>query len=239
MQRPTLIFLPGTLCSPALFDHQIRHLSEIADVRVVDVHRQDTLSAVARWVLEQVDGAFAVAGLSYGGIVAFELWRQAAARISRMALLNTNPLPPSPEMRERQLRFASMARQGEFRRITADFLKDAMLHPDHRGDPALSALVLEMADAIGVEGFLNTVKAQLARPDSTPDLPTITCPTLVLTGREDAVVPLDIQAAMAKALPNSRFVIVERCGHLSALEQPEIVTAALRDWLLGVGIWQG
>jgi pimeloyl-ACP methyl ester carboxylesterase len=44
---------------------------------------------------------------------------------------------------------------------------------------------------------------------------------------------------MAKALPNSRFVIVERCGHLSALEQPEIVTAALRDWLLGVGIWQG
>jgi pimeloyl-ACP methyl ester carboxylesterase len=238
MPRLPLLLLPGTLCSPALFAHQVARLEDVAAPRVVAVHLHDNLRDVARYVLGQVEGAFAVAGLSYGGIVAFELWRQAPERIARMALLNTNPRPASPEMRERQQRFVGMAHLGEFRSITTDFLKDAMLHPDHRKDLALREAVLKMAESIGVDGFVNTVKAQLTRPDSMPDLPRITCPTLVLTGREDTVVPLPVHEAMAAALPNSRLVIVEHCGHLSTLEQPDIVTAALRDWLTGAGIWK-
>jgi pimeloyl-ACP methyl ester carboxylesterase len=106
-----------------------------------------------------------------------------------------------------------------------------MLHPNHQTDLALRQTVLQMAESIGVQGFVNTVKAQLARPDSMPDLPHITCPTLVLTGREDLVIPLAVHQQMAALLPNSRLVIVEVCGHLSTLEQPHIVTQALRDWL--------
>lgn len=232
-----LVLLPGTLCSAALFAHQVEHLADIAAPRVIDVHLQDTLPAVARYVLEQVDGQFAAVGLSYGGIVAFELWRQAPERIVKLALLNTNPRAASAEMRQRQQRFVGMAHGGEFRSITTDFLKDAMLHPDHRQNRALRDLVLRMAEQIGVQGFVNTVKAQLARPDSLPDLPRITCPTLVLSGCEDTVVPAAVHIEMVNALPNARLVMVERCGHLSALEQPEIVTAALRDWLTGSGGW--
>jgi pimeloyl-ACP methyl ester carboxylesterase len=113
-----------------------------------------------------------------------------------------------------------------------------MLHPDHQKDHALREKVLNMAEHIGIVGFVNEVKAQLARPSAIPDLPHITCPTLVLTGREDRVVPLSIHEAMVRQLPNSRLVIVEQCGHLSTLEQPEIVTQALRDWLTHEGIWK-
>lgn len=232
-----LLLLPGTLCNATLFAHQVAHLEDVARPQVVAVHLQDDLRAVARYVLSQVEGPFAVAGLSYGGIVAFEMWRQAAARIVKLALLNTNPRPPSSETRERQQRFVGMAHLGEFRSITTDFLKDAMLHPDHRRDLKLREAVLDMAESIGVQGFVNTVRAQLSRPDSTPDLPRITCPTLVLTGREDTVVPLPVHVEMAQALPRSRLVIVEQCGHLSTMEQPEIVTGALREWLTESGAW--
>jgi pimeloyl-ACP methyl ester carboxylesterase len=230
-----LLLLPGTLCTAALFEYQVAHLADICAPQVVSVHLQDDLKEVARYVLSQAEGEFAVAGLSYGGIVALEMWRQAPERIVKLALLNTNPRAASEETRARQQRMVGMAHLGEFRQITTDYLKDAMLHPDHRKDFALREAVLKMAEEIGIEGFVNTIKAQLARPDSMPDLPGIHVPTLVLTGREDMVVPLPVHEAMAQALPNCRFVVVEHCGHLSTMEQPEIVTEALRDWLKGEG----
>jgi len=238
MSKLPLLLLPGTLCDATLFEHQLANLTDVASPWVVDVHHQDNLRDVAQYVLQQVEGDFAVAGLSYGGIVAFALWRQASQRIVKIALLNTNPYAAAPQTRETQQRFVGMAQLGQFKAITTDFLKDVMLHPDHQKNLALREKVLRMAETIGISGFINEVKAQLARPDAMPDLPNIPCPTLVLTGREDRVVPLATHEAMNAALPNSRLVIVEHCGHLSTMEQPQIVTQALHDWLSESGIWK-
>lgn len=238
MGKIPLLLLPGTLCDATLFEHQLANLTDVCDPIAVDVHHQDNLPDVAAYVLAQVDSEFAVAGLSYGGIVAFELWRQAPKRITKMALLNTNPYPAAPQTRESQQRFVGMAHLGEFREVTTDFLKDIMLHPDHQKDTILREKVLNMAKTIGIEGFVNEVKAQLARPSAIPDLPHITCPTLVLTGREDTVVPLQYHQEMHAQLPNSRLVVVEHCGHLTTMEQPDFVTNALRDWLTNKGIWE-
>ena len=201
MDKLPLLLLPGTLCDATLFEHQVANLTDVAIPQVVEIHHQDSLTAVAEYVLKQVDGSFAVVGLSYGGIIAFELWRQAPERIAKMALLNTSPHPPTEEKRISQQRFVGMAHLGEFREVTTDFLKDVMLHPDHRKDEVLRQKVLDMAESIGVQGFVNEIKAQLARPDSMPDLPSITCPVLVLTGREDTVIPVHVHEAMAASLP--------------------------------------
>lgn len=238
MTKLPLLLLPGTLCDATLFEHQVRYLRAVCEPQVVDVHLQDNLPDVAKYVLSQVDGQLAVAGLSYGGIVAFEMWRQAPHRIQKIALLNTTPHEPAPQTRANQQRFVGMAHLGEFREITTDFLKDVMLHPDHQQDNLLREKVLKMAQSIGIEGFVNEVKAQLARPSAIPDLSSIECPTLVLTGRQDTVIPVDIHQDMARLLPNSRLMILEHCGHLSTLEQPEHTTTALKHWLTGEGIWK-
>ena len=238
MSRLPLVLLPGTLCDASLFAPQVDALADIAVPQVVDVHLQDSIGAVAQYVLGQVDGVFAVAGLSYGGIIAFELWRQAPERVAKMALLNTNPHDASPETRASQQRFIGMAHLGEFREVTTDFLKDVMLHPDHRKDLAMRETILNMAQHIGITGFVNEVKAQLARPSSVPDLASITCPTLILTGKQDTVVPVEKHQMMTERIPHAHLVVVEHCGHLSTLEQPAIVNAALRDWLTDDGIWK-
>ena len=238
MEKLPLLLLPGTLCDAMLFEHQLKHLTDVAQPQLIDVHLQDNLRDVAAYVIDRVEGDFTVAGLSYGGIVAFEIWRQAPERLKKLALLNTNPYPAAEQTKINQQRFVGMAHLGEFREITTDFLKDIMLHPEHQKDQALRQKVLNMAETIGIEGFVNEIKAQLARPDALPDLPHITCPTLVLTGREDFVVPLHVHEHMAAQLPHSHLRIIEQCGHLSTMEQPEIVTRAMRDWLTDSGIWK-
>ena len=156
--------------------------------------------------------------------------RQAPDRIKKLILLNTNYKKPSEQTKINQQRFIGMAYLGEFKEITSTILIDAMLHPINAKKKALRATVLDMAINIGVDGFYNQVKAQLARPDSTSDLKKIQCPTLIITGREDIICPLELHEEMAEAIPNSTLNIIEKCGHLSTLEQPQLVNNVIINW---------
>jgi pimeloyl-ACP methyl ester carboxylesterase len=187
---------------------------------------------VAREILSETAGDFSLLGLSYGGIVAFEILRQAPHRVRRLMLLNTNFKPPSETTRANQERWVGMACLGRFEEVTTNILTDLMLHPDHARNPEMRAAVLQMARAVGRNGFVRQVKAQLGRPDSTADLATITCPTLLITGREDRVCPVALHEEMAALIPGSRLEIVEECGHLSTLEQPDAVNKLIRNWWL-------
>lgn len=231
MNKIPLALLPGTLCTSLLWERQVQALGDIADAQVIDIAQHDDLSALALHVIEVMPQPFAVAGLSYGGIIAFEIWRQNAAAVSHMALMNTTPMPASPQKRAAQEALVQMARSGHFKEVTTEHLKDTMLHPDHRGDMTLRSQVLAMAQETGVQGFVNQIEAQLTRPDSRPALPAIHCPTLVLTGDQDTLCTPDIHRDMASAMPQATLHIIENCGHLSTMEQPEGVSRLMRVWL--------
>jgi pimeloyl-ACP methyl ester carboxylesterase len=230
--KERLIMIPGTLCDAALFQYQTRDLSDIADCEVANHSSSDDLKAVAANILKAVEGDFSIMGLSYGGIIAFEIWRQAPQRIKRLILMNTNHKAPSEKARTTQQRFVGMAYLGEFREITTHFLKDTLLHPDHAKSLEIREIVLQMALNIGRDAFVRQVKAQLARPDSTTDLPNIKCPTLIITGAQDDVCPVFLHQEMADLIPNATLKIMGNCGHLSTLEQPEIVNECVREWWL-------
>ncbi len=227
--KETLVMIPGTLCDASLFHHQIKAF-DFANCIVADHSSADDLKTLAQNILKSVAGDFSVMGLSYGGIIAFELWRQAPQRLKRMVLLNTTHKPPSEATRALHQRLLDMASEGKFREITSAILKDAMLHPAHAANQALRQLVLKMALNTGRGKFINQVKCQLGRPDSTPDLPNIDCPALIITGREDKICTPGIHEAMAKRMPNSTLKIVEHCGHLSTLEQPQKVAELIQQW---------
>ena len=231
MPRPTVIFLPGTLCDERLFTPQIAALSPHADCLVGDVAAADSLSGCARHILDDAPPRFALCGLSWGGILALEILRQQPERVARLALLNCTARPVSEETRAHQQRFVGMSQLGEFREITTDFLKDAMLHPDHRQDLALRRTVLAMAESVGRARFINQVKAQLNRPDARPTLGQIRCPTLVIAAREDRVCTVPMHEEIAAAIPGAALLILEHCGHLSTIEQPARVNEALLRWL--------
>jgi pimeloyl-ACP methyl ester carboxylesterase len=230
--KEQLIMIPGTLCDDSLFDHQVQALEDLANCTIGDHSSSDDLKKVAANILEHAEGQFSVMGLSYGGIIAFEMWRQAGGRIKKLILLNTTFKLPSKETKLNQQRFIGMACTGEFKEITSDILKDAMLHPDHAANPVIRKKVLNMALNIGKEKFINQVKSQLGRPDSTADLPFIKCPTLIITGREDKTCTPELHTEMAAMIPGSTLEIIEHCGHLSTIEQPGKLNAIIRKWWL-------
>jgi pimeloyl-ACP methyl ester carboxylesterase len=73
--------------------------------------------------------------------------------------------------------------------------------------------------------------AIMRRPDGREDLKRIKVPTLVLCGRDDQATPYALSAEIAALVPGAVLVAIEHCGHMSTLEQPNAVNAALRSWL--------
>jgi len=228
--KTPLVLIPGTLCDAALWRHQIEHLGDIAQISVADHTRHDSMAEIARAILAEAPPRFALAGLSMGGFVAFEIMRQAPERVDRLALFDTSARADPPEMVQRRHDLTRLTHVGQFKGVTPRLLP-SFIHPSRLSDQALSRIITEMAERVGPEAFVRQQTANAARPDSRPDLAKIACPTLVVCGRQDILTPLELSEEMARGIPNSTLVVIEDCAHLPTLERPQAATALLRYWL--------
>ena len=233
MTKEHLILLPGTLCTDSLWRYQIEHLSDIAEIQVGDLTQNDTIREMAKSVLKNAPSQFSLAGLSMGGIVAMELVRQAPERVKKLALLDTNPTPPRAEQITGWENFISMANHGQFMEVTEKFLLPVLIHPNQQKNLDLIETIKQMAEDVGPKAMIRQMKALMTRPDVREHLSAITCPTLVLLGRQDALCSIEMHEYLASVIPNAKLSIIEECGHLSTLERPEEVTTELKNWLVG------
>jgi pimeloyl-ACP methyl ester carboxylesterase len=229
--RTPLILVPGTLCDAALWQHQIDHLGDVAEVSVADHTRHETMADIARAILDTAPPRFALAGLSMGGFVAFEILRQAPERVLRLALFDTSARADPPEMVQRRHDLTKLTHVGQFKGVTPRLLP-SFIHPDRLNDVALCRAITEMAERVGPEAFVRQQAANAARPDSRPGLACIACPTLVVCGRQDILTPLPLSEEIARGIPNASLVVIEDCAHLPTLERPQAATSLLRYWLL-------
>jgi len=225
-----LILIPGLTCTARLYAPQVATLWPFGAVTVADHRRDDDIKAVAARILREAPPRFALAGLSYGGYIAFEMMRQAASRVVKLALLDTSARPDTPEQtatRKTQIEMAQTGRYGEI----ADIAIARYLHRDNQSDPVFTGIVRQMIAETGPEAFVRQLKAIMSRPDSRALLPSIRCPTLVLVGDGDMGTPPELNKEIADGIPGSRFFVVPHCGHLSTIEQPETVNKVLAEWL--------
>lgn len=235
MSTTPLVLLPGLLCDRAVWAPQIEALGDRVDPHVVHYGERDSLTAMARHVLDTAPAPrFALAGHSMGGRVAFEVWRLAPERVTQLALLDTSyhPLAPGEAGENEKLgRYTLLEKaQREGMRAMADEWARGMVHESRIGGPVFEA-VLDMFERSTPTVFAAQIKALLERPDADPLLPTITCPTLVLCGREDVWSNPARHQHLHARIAGSTLVVVERCGHMSTMEQPEAVAHAMRQWL--------
>ena len=231
MREPLpVVLVPGLNCSARLYAAQIPVLWQAGPVTVADHRWDDRMAAIAGRILAAAPPRFALAGLSMGGYIAFEILRQAPERVARLALLDTAARADTPEQTARRDALMARARTGEFMAIN-DVLWPLLVHADRHGDAALRAVVDDMARDTGPEAFVRQQLAIRARPDSRPGLAAIRCPTLVLVGDADQLTPPALAGEMAAGIAGARLVTVPACGHLSTLERPDAVNAALAAWL--------
>ncbi|MEJ2435326.1 MAG: alpha/beta fold hydrolase [Pseudolabrys sp.] len=225
-----LVLVPGLLCSARLYAPQLTALWPFGQVAVADHRRQDHIAALADHILREAPPRFALAGLSFGGYLAFEMMRQAPERIGKLALLDTSPRPDTPEQTAARYAFISMTEEGRFADVV-ETLTPRFVHANRRSDGALMGTVHAMAADTGPEAFVRQEKAIISRPDSRPLLGRIRCPTLVLVGDGDELTTPEIAREIADGVVGANLVVVPNCGHLSTIERPEPVNAALAEWL--------
>jgi pimeloyl-ACP methyl ester carboxylesterase len=227
VQLPPVLLLPGMMLDERLYTHQIAALSSLTEVQVADLTRQESICAMAEDVLNNAPERFALVGLSMGGIVGFEIWRQARERVTHLALLDTTPYADRPERRVLRDEQIEAAARGELRQLMVETMKPRYLAGENRQDVRLLELIIEMALSYGAEIFTRQSLALRDRASSEATLATIDCPSLVLCGREDALCPVDVHTQMALAMRRADLVLLTGSGHLSPLERPEAVSSAL------------
>ncbi|MEJ0077169.1 MAG: alpha/beta fold hydrolase [Alphaproteobacteria bacterium] len=232
MTPPSLpvVLIPGLDCSARLYAAQIPVLWRFGPVTMAAHTRDESIAAIARRVLDDAPPRFALAGLSMGGYIALEIMRQAASRVDRLALLDTNARDDSPEAQEKRRANIALAESGHFDEAI-ELVWPLLVHRDRHSDAALKQIHVDMCHDVGAEAYVRQQRAILTRADSRPLLPSIKCPTLVLVGEQDELTPPFLSEEMAAGIPGAKLTKVPHCGHLSTLEQPDAVNAALVEWM--------
>jgi pimeloyl-ACP methyl ester carboxylesterase len=229
MANPILL-VPGLNCTAEIYHNQLPALWQFGPVTVANHLRGDSMAEIAANILADAPPRFALTGFSMGGYIAFELLRQAPERITALALLDTSARPDTPEQTEKRRTAMSQAEQGKYTLAIQQSFPNAV-HPDHVANAHLKALHFRMAKANGPETYIRHQHAIIARPDSRPDLASIKIPTLVVVGEADAITVPEAAREMATGIPGAKLVVIPNAGHMALAEQPEVVTAAMVEWL--------
>ena len=225
-----ILLVPGLASSPRIFAPLAPALWRFGPVTVANHIRDASMGAIARRILAEAPPRFALAGHSMGGYIAFEIMRQAPQRVAKLALINTQARPDTPEATARRRGQIARAQAGDYRAVL-DELFAGFVHPSRREDASLRKFVHDMGDDVGPEAFVRQQTAVIGRADSRPSLAWIRCPTLVLSGDQDNTIPNSLSVEMADGIHHAKLIILPSCGHLPQVEQPQATADALVEWL--------
>ncbi|WP_371578733.1 alpha/beta fold hydrolase [Streptomyces sp. NBC_01314] len=171
---------------------------------------------------------FVLGGLSMGGQIAMECYRQYPHRVRGLLLADTFPAAETPEGRRTRDAMADrLLREG----MTgyADEVLFKMVAP--YADAEVAAHVRRMMTATDPEGAAAALRGRAERPDYRDLLTRVTVPALVVVGADDEYTPVSDAEAMHAALPDSTLHVVEGAAHLPNLERPDEFNKALEHFL--------
>ena len=227
-----ILLVPGLNCSPRVYEAQIPALWELGQVTVADHRRDNTMPAIAKRILSAAPPRFRLAGFSMGGLIAMEIMRQAPDRVAKLALLDTSARPETPVQTERRGKLMALARNERLIEIN-DVLWPLIVHESKKDDTPLRAAVDKMALETGGEAFVRQEEAIIARADSRPLLSAIKCPTVMIVGDSDQLIPPAHAKEIADGISGARLETIANCGHMSTMEEPAKVTKLLVDFFAG------
>jgi len=234
MVAMTTILVPPLLCSPLAYAPILDTVWSFGAVSVADTRSDDSIAAMAARLLRDAPEEFALLGTSMGGYVALEVMRQAPERVRALALVSTSARADTPEQIDARRRQSQLVVDGHFDTLV-DAAFPSVVAAGHESDPALLGAWRAMAAGVGPEAFLRQQAATTERIDSRGVLSSISCPTTVIHGADDKLIPLEMGVEMAAAIPTARLVIIEGAGHFAFSEQPARGASAVRDFLARSG----
>jgi len=235
----TALLVAGNMCDDRLWRAQPSVAAMLGgrgvDVVGADTARDATIAGMAARALAQTTGPLLAIGFSMGAIVALEMARQAADRVTGLVLLSLNAAADLPERAAARPAQQAAVEAGNLEQLVIDELKPRYFAHGNAQDRPLRDAVLAMARALGPDVFVRQSEALRTRADLRPALNALACPVFLGVGAQDTLCPPEWHLAWQRLAPASRVVVFEGAGHMLPLEAPSALVASLCAWLDEVG----
>ncbi|WP_163835985.1 alpha/beta fold hydrolase [Spartinivicinus ruber] len=230
MNKPHVLFLPGMLCDQRVWQYQIDHLKAVCQPDFLDLRNYGRLEQMLSAIAKASTFESIIIGFSMGGYLALEYALQGEVLFKKLAIIGTTAkgYPESEKSMRRQL--LTQIQQGQYTGMSLERLR-LMVHPDHHQNNELLDLIKQMEQDAGEQVFINQLTATLNRENREPLLSNIQQPTLLVAGKQDQIAPYKAVSTMASLVPDSELHILENCGHMIPLEQPQPLTDILKEWI--------
>lgn len=229
MSEP-LVFVPPIMCDARVFAPQMLGLSDSYPVMFSPISMGERMEEIASQLLSWAPPRFALAGMGMGGMVAMEVLRRAPERVMRVAFIATNSQSDTPEFASSREPLIIAARSGRFDDVIRQEMDPSFFAPEP-GRVEVTALVTQMAHTLGPEAYVRGARAMQRRRDQQPVFRKIKQPALVMCGEHDVLNPARRHAFMAELIPYAQLEVISGAGMLPTLEQPDVVTGVLREWM--------
>ena len=172
-----------------------------------------------------------IGGLSMGGYVAFSILRRAPRYVRGLILADTRSQADTPEGAAGRTRMLQLLAEKGPSAVVDEMIPKLLGASTRTSRPELGDRVRALGLSNPPEAIAGAIRALMTRPDSSPLLSTIRCPTLIVVGEEDTLTPPALSEEMHRATAGSELVVVPGAGHLSSLEQPDAFNSALAAFL--------
>jgi pimeloyl-ACP methyl ester carboxylesterase len=193
----------------------------------MDDYANDTLSLMDSLEIERA----VIGGLSMGGYATFAIHRLAPERIEGLILADTKAGADTEEGIKSRRALLDVARAKGASAVAEQMFGKLLGETSRRERPELTVEVRRTIESNPIGGIEAAIYALMHRPDSTPDLLTIECPTLVVVGEEDTVTPLAEAEVLQKTIKAAKLVRLPRAGHLTNVEAPEEFSNTISKWV--------
>jgi pimeloyl-ACP methyl ester carboxylesterase len=243
-QGTPLILLHGFPFNGTIWQQQARALSDHCRIILPDLrgHGQSPapegvyhMELMARDVLQTLDSLdiekAVIMGHSMGGYIALAAWRLAPQRFQALGLISSHALPDTDEGRQARHKLAEEVFATGSTAV-AESMQPRLFAPGLSPDEPFIEQVHTMMLNTKPLGLMGALRGMAARPDSTPLLPEISVPVLIIVGDSDQIIPLQRAEMTAAPIPNATLVTIENAGHMPMLEQPHATALAIRNFLL-------
>jgi 3-oxoadipate enol-lactonase len=193
----------------------------------VDEYAADVIDLLDALGIEQA----VIGGLSMGGYITFAMFRHAPGYFRGMILADTRAEADTVEAAEGRKRLIQLVRQ-QGAPAAAEEMLPRLVGPSTRANrPEVVDAIRNLILSNSPDTIAGALTALMTRPDSTPLLSQVHCPTLVVVGDEDALTPRPCSEAIQRGIAGAELAIVSQAGHLSNMEQPAAFNLAIARFL--------
>jgi pimeloyl-ACP methyl ester carboxylesterase len=224
----TILLIPGLLCDRFVWEPVLSRI----EAEVADLSTQDSIGQMAQDCLDAHPGPLRIAGHSMGARVAMEIAHRAPERVEQLVLLDTGIHPLTEGETAKRNEIVQFAYANGMEALAARWLP-GMVHEPNQQNEALMRGLTDMVLRMDPDLHARQIKALVNRPDAASYLADITCPTLLVVGRQDQWSPVAQHEMMLSLLPEARLEVIDNAGHFAPVEQPDEVAGLVADFLGG------